>query len=74
MDNIVYGAFTSKRGIDYDYIIHLDNSIEVFKPAKVVHRKGVGGYTMGHETFIYNPSKEIVAHIEKKHGIKVNLR
>ena len=74
MEKVVNNTFTSKRGVDYFYIIHLDNSIEVFKPAQVVHRRGVGGYQMGHDTSVYNPSKEIVDHIEKKYGIKVNLR
>lgn len=64
----IQGVYTTKKGIDYHYYIHPDNTVEVYQTKVVPNKKGRAGYRT--KDFYSNPTKELIQHLEDKYKLK----
>ena len=61
------GIFTSKRGIEYHYLIYSDGCLEMWK--RVTVGKRTGGYK--EKDIMVKPTKEAIEHLSELLNMKV---
>lgn len=68
--NHIYGSFTSKRGIRYNFTIYSDLSVEQYKSGYDYLVRCPGGWKSGRDKYV-NPTKELKEYIKNRYGIDV---
>lgn len=64
----IYGCFTSKRGMFWNYKIYEDLTVEQWHKSC---KKCAGGYRSGKDIYSPKVTKECAEYIKNKHGLEI---